>query len=172
MDNENINCPYKRCGNNLQKAINKIKNDSRFKPTCCIGPTGPTGPAGPTTITVGTTTTGAAGTDATVTNSGTADDLILDFTIPQGEDGIAGPTGPTGPQGDTGIAGPIGPTGPAGVQGEIGPTGPAGETPTLTIGTVTTGEPGTDADATITGTAPNFVLNLIIPQGPTGPAAP
>ena len=199
MDNENINCPYKRCGNNLQKAINKIKNDSRFKPTCCVGPTGPTGPAGPTTITVGTTTTGAAGTDATVTNSGTADDLILDFTIPQGEDGIAGPTGPTGPQGDTGIAGPIGPTGPAGAQGEIGPTGPqgdagiagpigptgpagaqgeigptgpAGETPTLTIGTVTTGEPGTDADATITGTAPNFVLNLIIPQGPTGPAAP
>lgn len=187
MNNENFDCPYKRCGNNLQKAINKIQNDSRFKPTCCVGPTGPTGPAGPTTITVGTTTTGAAGTDATVTNSGTADDLILDFTIPQGEDGmtgptgptgpqgeagITGPTGPTGPQGDTGIAGPIGPTGPAGVQGEIGPTGPAGETPTLTIGTVTTGEPGTDADATITGTAPNFVLNLIIPQGPTGPAAP
>ena len=43
---------------------------------------------------------------------------------------------------------------------------------TISIGTVTTGEPGTDADATITGTAPNFVLNLIIPQGPTGPAAP
>ena len=82
MDNKNINCPYKRCGNNLQKAINKIKNDSRFKPTCCVGPIGPTGPAG---------------TDATVTNSDTADDLILDFTIPQGEDGITGPTGPAAP---------------------------------------------------------------------------
>ena len=59
----------------------------------------------------------------------------------------------------------IGPTGPT------GPTGPAGgETPTLTIGTVTTGDPGTEASATITGTAPNFVLNLTIPQGPTGPA--
>lgn len=51
-----------------------------------------------------------------------------------------------------------------------GPTGPAGETPNITIGTVTTGDPGTEASATITGTAPNFVLNLTIPQGPTGPA--
>ena len=58
-----------------------------------------------------------------------------------------------------------------GVVGPTGPTGPAGETPVLTIGTVTTGDPGTEASATITGTAPNFVLNLTIPQGPTGPAA-
>ena len=41
----------------------------------------------------------------------------------------------------------------------------------LTIGTVTTGAPGTEAEATITGTSPNFILNLTIPQGPTGPAA-
>ena len=67
------------------------------------------------------------------------------------------------------VAGPTGPTGPSG--GPTGPTGPTGDTPTLTIGTVTTGEPGTEAAATITGTAPNFVLNLTIPQGPTGPAA-
>ena len=52
-----------------------------------------------------------------------------------------------------------------------GPTGPASETPTLTIGTVTTGDPGTEASATITGTTPNYILNLTIPQGPTGPAA-
>ena len=68
-------------------------------------------------------------------------------------------------------------TGPTGPQGEIGPTGPQGEpgvdgeTPTITIGTVTTGDPGTEASASITGTAPNFVLNLTIPQGPTGPDA-
>lgn len=59
-----------------------------------------------------------------------------------------------------GITGPTGPTGPQGI---------AGETPTLTIGTVTTGEPGTQAAASITGVAPNYVLNLTIPQGPTGP---
>ena len=82
-----------------------------------------------------------------------------------------GTVGPTGPQG------PTGPTGPAGLDGATGPTGPQGEpgidgeTPTITIGTVTTGDPGTEAAASITGTAPNFVLNLTIPQGPTGPAA-
>ena len=68
----------------------------------------------------------------------------------------------------------FGPTGPTGPQGEIGPTGPAGAdalTPTITIGTVTTGAPGTDATAELTGTAPNYTLNLTIPQGPTGPAA-
>ena len=76
--------------------------------------------------------------------------------------GATGPTGPTGPQGLAGIVGATGPTGPT------GPQGLAGETPTLAIGTVTTGAPGTDAAATITGTAPNYVLNLTIPQGPTG----
>ena len=55
-----------------------------------------------------------------------------------------------------------GPTGP------IGLTGPTGATPVLTIGTISTGAPGTQAAATITGNAPNYVLNLTIPQGPTG----
>lgn len=61
-------------------------------------------------------------------------------------------------------------------NGATGPTGPAGAdgldatAPSITIGTVTTGAPGTDATATITGTAPDFVLNLTIPAGATGPA--
>lgn len=49
-------------------------------------------------------------------------------------------------------------------------TGPTGATPVITIGTVTTGAPGSQATASISGTAPNFVLDLTIPQGPTGPA--
>ena len=56
-----------------------------------------------------------------------------------------------------------------GATGPTGATGADAETPILTIGTVTTGDPGTEASATITGTAPDFVLNLTIPQGPTGP---
>ena len=148
------------CENNsiYRDALEKIKRDQKFKPSCCIpiggtgtvGPTGPTGPAGPSTIVVGTTTTGDPGTAASVTNSGTAENVVLDFVIPEG---------PTGPAGLDGATGPT------------GPTGPTGATPTLTIGTVTTGDPGTEASATITGTAPDFVLNLTIPQGPTGPAA-
>ena len=63
----------------------------------------------------------------------------------------------------------IGATGPTGDTGPTGPTGDTGPAPTLTIGDVTTGAPGSDALATITGTAPNYTLNLTIPQGPTGP---
>ena len=75
---------------------------------------------------------------------------------------------------DTGPTGATGATGPTGATGATGPTGATGAdavAPTLTIGTVTTGAPGTEASATITGTTPNFILNLTIPQGPTGPTA-
>jgi hypothetical protein len=60
------------------------------------------------------------------------------------------------------VQGPVGPQGPA---------GPAGGPPnTLTIGNVLTGNSGTAASAAITGTAPNQILNLLLPQGPQGPA--
>lgn len=75
---------------------------------------------------------------------------------------------PTAQRGPTGPTGPTGPVGPAGPQGVAGVDGEDGETPTLRIGTVTTGQPGTQASASITGTPPDYVLNLTIPQGPTG----
>ena len=52
-----------------------------------------------------------------------------------------------------------------GPQGEKGDPGPAN---VLSIGTVTTGEPGTQAAASITGESPNQVLNLTIPRGDKG----
>lgn len=120
-----------------------------------VGPTGPTGPQGPASIAVGVTTTTDPGTNASVTNVGTDDNVILNFNIPRGETGpigpqgipgTEGPTGPTGPQGLQGlqgIQGPTGPTGPAGpqglqglqgIQGPTGPTGPAGPTAIETYG--------------------------------------
>ena len=48
---------------------------------------GATGPAG--TITVGNVTTGAPGSEADVTNTGTSQHAILDFTIPRGDVGAA-----------------------------------------------------------------------------------
>jgi hypothetical protein len=50
----------------------------------------------------------------------------------------------------------------------VGPAGPAN---TLTMGTVTTGASGSAASATITGTAPNQVLNLTVPTASGVPAA-
>jgi len=143
------------CNNSdYQRAYNYVKkaNQNRLFPVVyqCQGVQGP--PC-PTTIDVGTTTTGEAGTPASVINSGTSENVILDFVIPQG---IQGEVGPQGPQGIQGIAGPAGPQGEDGI------------TPTLAIGTVTTGAPGSEAAASITGDAPNYVLNLTIPQGLPG----
>ena len=82
------------------------------------GPQGPQGPEGPqggtgatgpqgapgeaATVEIGSVTTGAPGTSAEVTNSGTAKAAVLNFTIPQGPQGAKGDTGPRGPQGETG----------------------------------------------------------------------
>ena len=45
-------------------------------------------------VSVGTTTTGAAGSSASVVNSGTSTDVVLDFTIPRGDKGDTGDIGP------------------------------------------------------------------------------
>lgn len=52
------------------------------------GAKGDTGAAA--SIKIGTVTTGAAGSNASVTNSGTASNVVLDFTLPRGEDGADG----------------------------------------------------------------------------------
>lgn len=79
------------------------------------GQDGSTGPAGSpgqdgadgqaATIQVGTVTTGDAGTEASVTNSGTANAAILNFVIPKGSDGAAGANGSDGADGAPGAAG-------------------------------------------------------------------
>ena len=113
-------------------------------------------------VTVGETTTGAAGTPANVTNSGTESHPVLNFTIPRGE------TGPQGPVGERGPAGERGPQGPAGERGPAGPKGDPGVS--VTVGTTTTGAAGTPASVTNSGTDTAAILNFTIPQGERGPA--
>lgn len=95
------------------------------------GPTGSTGPAGPAgtaaTIAAGSTTTGAAGSNASVSNVGTANAAIFNFTIPQGIQGTQGNQGAQGPIGNTGATGATGPTGPTGATGAQGSPGPTGQ---------------------------------------------
>ena len=152
------------------------------------GPKGDAGPAGPAnSLTIGTVFTGGAGTSASALISGQSPNQVLNFLIPQGlkgDKGDTGAAGPQGPKGDTGAAGSqgfqgpkgdtgvAGPQGPQGLKGDIGVPGPAGPANGLTIGAVFTGEAGTSASATLTGTAPNQVLNLLIPQGAAGPSWP
>ena len=93
------------------------------------------------TISVGTTTTGAAGTNASVTNSGTTGAAVLDFTIPRGNKGD---------------------------KGDKGDTGNPGDAATVTVGTVTTGAPGTSATVVNSGTSSAAVLDFTIPRGDKG----
>ena len=86
---------------------------------------GPAGPKGDTalTVSVGTVTSGE---NPSVTNSGTATDIVLDFVIPKGDKGDTGEQGPVGPEGPVGPQGPVGPEGPVGPQGPVGPAGEGG----------------------------------------------
>ena len=107
-----------------------------------------------------TVTTLPAGSSATATYDKSTGTLALG--IPQGskgDTGATGATGATGPQGEQGIQGETGATGVTGPQGPVGPTN------VLTIGTVTSGKV---ASATITGEAPNQVLNLVLEKGEQG----
>lgn len=114
---------------------------------------------------------------------------------PKGEPGDAGPRGEQGPQGPQGEKGEKGDTGPQGLQGEKGekgdpgPQGPQGDpgpqgepgqdgapgtagapgaAATITVGETTTGEAGTEAAVTNSGTTSAAVLNFTIPKGAKG----
>ena len=55
-------------------------------------------------ISIGTTTTGEAGTDASVSNSGTSTNMVLNFTIPKGANGQDGQDGVDGTNGADGTS--------------------------------------------------------------------
>lgn len=82
------------------------------------GEAGAQGPAGAdgsaATIRIGEVTTGAAGSQASVTNEGTENAAILNFSIPQG---AAGTPGTPGQDGEDGADGAPGAAGAAGADG-------------------------------------------------------
>ncbi len=74
--------------------------------TGAAGVAGPTGPAGASaSVQVGSVTTGAAGSNASVVNVGSASAAILNFTIPQGANGAAGTGTGGGTSNSSGISG-------------------------------------------------------------------
>ena len=99
------------------------------------------------TIRVGTITQGST---ANVVIREVSGELLFDFTLPKGDKGDTGSKGDTGEKGE---------------KGEKGDKGENGQTPSFTIGTVTTLNPDQNATVTISGTFPNLVLNFGIPRG-------
>jgi hypothetical protein len=147
------------------------------------------GPSGTSpTIAVGTTTTGAAGSSAAVTNSGTASAAVFDFAIPKGDKGdpgagvaIKGSVATYGDLPSTGLtAGDAyfveadgdlyiydGSAFPAEGSGTAF-QGPPGTAATIAVGTVTTGSAGGSASVTNVGTSTAATFNFTIPRGDTG----
>ena len=144
------------------------------------------------TITIGTVTTGEAGSDASVTNSGTESAAVLDFVIPRGNTGASGNDGQDGAAATisvgtvtTGAAGSnasvtnsgtenaavfdfVIPRGADGTNGSDGSDGEDGAAATISVGTVTTGSAGSNASVTNSGTENAAVFDFVIPRGADG----
>ncbi len=156
---------------NCDDKYNRIIENARIRRKlnefgiCSIpGPTGPKGERGipgPASIDVGITETVEPFEDAKVENVGTHEDVILNFKIPRGKQGIDGKIGPQGVPGPKGEKGDIG---PQGLKGEKGDQGPA----TIQIGNIETIEPNEEAEVINVGTPVDVVLDFKIPKGEKG----
>lgn len=131
-----------------------------------MGPTGPTGATGLIGATGPTGLTGPAG--ATGATGATGPTGATGLTGATGATGATGLTGPTGATGATGLTGATGATGATGLTGATGPTGATGAAATITVGTVTTGEPGTNAEVINRGDTENAIFDFVIPRGEPG----
>lgn len=160
--------------NDYERIRKRIEEERKKYKFCYIqGPTGPKGEKGdsgpqgergipgPSSIDIGTTETVEPFEDAKVENVGTNEDVILNFKIPRGKQGIDGKIGPQGIPGPKGEKGDIG---PQGLKGEKGDQGPA----TIQIGNIETIEPNEEAVVINVGTPVDVVLDFKIPKGEKG----
>lgn len=154
-------------GSNATVTMSKNNNEYTLNfgiPKGNKGDTGASGGSGETTvvnptITIGTVTNGDT---ASATITGDSPNYTLNLVLPKGDKGVKGD------KGDKGDAGAKGADGTKGEKGDRGEKGADGVTPTFEVGTVSTGAAGSTATVTVTGTAPNYVLNFTIPKGDKG----
>ena len=166
---------YNYCDKGYDNTNKKINDFSKKHPYCYIqGPTGPKGETGakgdrgdigPATIKVGITETVSELENASVSNSGTEKDVILDFKIPRGEKGEKGDIGIQGIKGEKGDRGDIGPQGVKGDRGDVGPA-------TIKVGTTETVSELENASVSNSGTEKDVILDFKIPRGEKGEIGP
>jgi hypothetical protein len=154
------------------------------------GPAGTNGAPGTTpTFAIGTVTGLAYGAAATASVGGTAPNYLLNIGIPAGQQGAPGATpvltvgtvtqlaagatptftlSGTAPNYTINVGIPAGQAGTNGTPGTNGTNGAPGATPVLTVGTVTQLAAGATPTFTITGSAPNYTVNVGIPAGQAG----
>ena len=151
------------------------------------GATGTDGKAA--TIKLGEVKTGDAGSQVQITNTGTQNAAVFNFTIPKGDTGATGAKGADGATPTikigtvtTGAAGSsaavtastsgttttLNFTIPKGDKGDTGSGGGSGTTPTIKVGTTTTGAAGTNASVTSSTSGTTTTFNFTIPKGDKG----
>lgn len=96
-----INFPANLTGSLSVKRVSEYVYTAKY--------TAPGGSSATVSVKVNSTTTGEPGTNANVVNSGTDENVKLDFTIPRGAKGDKGDKGDTGPQGPAGTVEDISP---------------------------------------------------------------
>lgn len=132
------------------------------------GEKGDKGESGTASVIVGSTETVGCYEEAEVINVGTDENVILNFKIPRGVDGIPGEKGDPGEQGDKGDVGPKGDKGEQGIPGPQGEKGETGVSETIVIDSTETLEPTEEASV-----VDNFIdnthhLSFYIPKGEKG----
>lgn len=164
----------------VNKPIIESKNSKTFfqlKNTG--GPKGEKGDQGDpglnATIAVASTATGAPGTDAVVVNQGTAQDAQLAFTIPRGDKGDTGATGPAGYSPRAYVT-KTGHTATITIQDKTALStasisdGADGQAATIAVDSTTTLPAGSSATVENVGTSSAASLAFGIPKGDTGAA--
>lgn len=117
-------------------------------------------------LTLGTVVTDADHTEVSI--EGPAGAQVINFTLQKGDKGTPNTlTIGTVTEGSVPAATVTGES-PNQQLNLVLPRGEDGYTPNFTVGDVVTGSPGTQVEVTISGTAPDFVLDFKIPQGQSG----
>lgn len=138
------------------------------------------------TISLGSFSTGEVGSEVVITNTGTPEAAVFNFTIPRGDQGLKGEEGKaatievgmvtTGEAGSNATVTNAGTTNaarlnfviPRGDKGDAGVDGVDGKAATIEVGTVTTGEAGTEVKITNSGNENAATFNFTIPRGEAG----
>lgn len=125
-----------------------------------VGDRGPTGSAGPVNvISIGQVITGAPGSDASATISGTPPNQTLSLSIPRGD------VGQTGSQGTQGVPGNVGPAGPAGPSGPAGPGGTFADAQSINAQTASYTLVLSDAGKLIAANHTSTAITITVPAG-------
>lgn len=174
--NNNI-IDYDESYERIKKRIEEINKNIKYLyvqgPKGEKGDKGDKGESSLSTIDIGKVETVPSDMPAEVTNVGTDENIILDFKIPRGFDGIDGLPGEKGEQGIPGPEGPKGEQGIPGEKGEEGPPGPQGDkgiSETITIDGTQTIESTEEASVIDDFKDNTHHLTFNIPKGERGPA--